>query len=165
MQTRQVYFGQAGIPLFGVQNHYSLIDREWEKKGLLSWCKENEVQFWAWAVLEEGGSTGPKQKDEKFAIMKAIYSRKRRKLNHLFTLMKEVGKNHDLTIPRVAISFVANKGIVPICGCRKPYQVEQLGVAANTKLSETEMKQLEAVADELNVKVLGPDLFRFAVWK
>ena len=149
--------------MFGVQNHYSLIDREWEKNGLLSWCKENGVQFWAWAVLEEGVLTGPKQKDEKVAIMKAIYSRKRRKLNRLFALMKEVGESHDLTIPQVAISFVGNKGIEPIFGCRKPYQVEQLGIAANTKLSEPEMKQLKAIADELNVKVLGPDLFRFAL--
>ena len=154
---------KAGVSLFGVQNHYSLIDREWEKNGLLSWCRENGVQFWAWAVLEEGILTGPKQKDEKFAIMKAIYSRKRRKLNRLFALMKEVGESHDLTIPQVAISFVANKGIVPICGCRKPYQVEQLGGAANTKLSEAEMKKLEELADEVNIKILGPDLFRFAV--
>ena len=156
---------EAGIPLFGVQNHYSLIDREWEKNGLLSWCKENGIQFWAWAVLEEGVLTGPKQKDEKFAIMKAIYSRKRRKLNRLFALMEQVGAEHGMTIPQVAISFVANKGIVPICGCRKPYQVEQLGVAANTKLSEAEMKDLEAASDELNVKILGPDMFRFAVRK
>ena len=156
---------KAGIPLFGVQNHYSLIDREWEKNGLLSWCQENGVQFWAWAVLEEGVLTGPKQKDEKFAIMKAIYSRKRRKLNHLFVLMEEVGKEHGMTIPQVAISFVANKGIVPICGCRKPYQVEQLGTASDTNLSEAEMNALEEAADELNVKILGPDLFRFAVRK
>ena len=27
---------KAGLPLFGVQTHYSLIDREWEKNGLLS---------------------------------------------------------------------------------------------------------------------------------
>ena len=156
---------KAGIPVYGVQNHYSLIDREWEKNGLLSWCRENGVQFWAWAVLEEGILTGPKQQGEKFAIMKAIYSRKRRKLNRLFALMKKVAERHDMTIPQVAISFVANKGIVPICGCRKPYQVEQLKVAADTKLSEAEMRKLEEVADELNVKVLGPDLFRFAVRK
>ena len=109
--------------------------------------------------------TGPKQKGEKFAIMKAIYSRKRRKLNRLFALMKKVAQRHDMTIAQVAISFVVNKGIVPICGCRKPYQVEQLGIAANTKLSKAEMKKLEEVADELNVKVLGPDMFRFAVRK
>ncbi len=46
-----------------------------------------------------------------------------------------------------------------------PYQVEQLSVAASTKLSEEEMKKLEEVADEINVKILGPDLFRFAVRK
>ena len=40
--------------LCGVQNHYSIISREWEKNGLLSWCKENDISFWAWAVLEEG---------------------------------------------------------------------------------------------------------------
>lgn len=97
--------------------------------------------------------------------MKAIYSRKRRKLNRLFALMKKVAKRHDMTIAQVAISFVANKGIVPICGCRKPYQVEQLGAAANTKLSKVEMEKLEEVADQLNVKVLGADMFRFAVRK
>ena len=156
---------KAGIPLFGVQNHYSLIDREWETNGLLSWCRENNVRFWAWAVLEEGILTGPKQKDEKFSIIKAIYSRKRRKLDRLFALMQEVGDRHGLTIPQVAISFVANKGIVPICGCRKPYQVEQLGAAADTKFSEAEMKELEAASDALNMKILGPDLFRFAVRK
>ena len=51
---------------------------------------------------------------------------------------------------------------MPICGRRKPYQVEQLGVAANTKLSDAEMKRLEDGADEVNIK---PDLFRFAVRK
>ena len=164
-QLAKSILDKAGIPLYGVQNHYSLIDREWETNGLLSWCRENNVQFWAWAVLEEGVLTGPKQKNEKFAIMKAIYSRKRRKLDRLFALMQEVGERHNLTIPQVAISFVANKGIVPICGCRKPYQVEQLGAAADTKLSEAEMNALEAASDELNVKILGPDLFRFAVRK
>ena len=79
--------------------------------------------------------------------------------------MQEVGDRHGLTIPQVAISFVANKGIVPICGCRKPYQVEQLGAAADTKFSEAEMKELEAASDALNMKILGPDLFRFAVRK
>lgn len=80
---------------------------------------------------------GPKQKGEKFAIMKAIYSRKRRKLNRLFALMKKVADRHDMTIPQVAIAFVANKGIVPICGCRKPYQVKQLGGCGKYKVERS----------------------------
>ena len=35
----------------------------------------------------------------------------------------------------------------------------------DTLLSEAEMKKLEEVAEELNVKILGSDLFRFSVRK
>lgn len=161
----QKVLSEAGIPLFAVQNHYSLIDREWETNGLLDWCRENNVGFWAWAVLEEGILTGPKKDKEKFSIMKAMFSRKRRKLNRLFSVMGKIGADHGLSIAQVAISFVANKGIVPICGCRKPYQVEELGIAGETELSKEEMDRLQEVSDEMKIKVLGSDLFRFAVKK
>ena len=152
------------IPLYGVQNHYSLINREWEKNGVVNWCHENEVSFWAWAVLEEGMLTDPRVKTSK-SIMKMIFSRKKRKLHSLYVLMNKIGKRHNITIPQVAMSFVSSKGIVPICGCRKPYQVEQLYVAANTKLTDKEIQALEKEADRLNVKILGADIFRFAVGK
>ena len=42
---------KAEIPLYGVQNHYSLIARDWEKNGVVGWCRENGISFWAWAVL------------------------------------------------------------------------------------------------------------------
>ena len=32
---------------------------EWEKNGLVAWCRENDISFWAWAVLEEGMLTDP----------------------------------------------------------------------------------------------------------
>ncbi len=54
---------------------------------------------------------------------------------------------------------------MPICGCRKPYQVDDLSTAANTKLTDKEMKLLENEADKINVKILGADMFRFAVKK
>lgn len=38
-------------------------------------------------------------------------------------------------------------------------------MAGNIVQTDAEMKKLEEVADELNVKILGPDLFRFAVRK
>lgn len=68
--------------------------------------------------------------------------------------------DHDTL--KEAMRTAVNKEIVPICGWRKSYQVEQVGTAANTRLSETEIKKLEEVADELNVKVMEPDMFRFA---
>ncbi len=47
----------------------------------------------------------------------------------------------------------------------KPYQVDDLFAAANTKLTDEEVKFLENEADKLNVKILGADMFRFAVKK
>ena len=94
-----------------------------------------------------------------------MFNRKKRKLYSLYVLMNKVARHHNITIPQVAMSFVSSKGIVPICGCRKPYQVEQLYEAVNTKLTNKEIRLLEEEADRLNVKILGADMFRFAVRK
>lgn len=153
-----------GIPLYGVQNHYSLINREWEKNGLIDWCKENNVQFWAWAVLEEGMLVDPNIKTKK-SIMKVMFDRKKKKLTPLYDLMRKIGKDHDLTIPQVAISYCSSKGIVPVCGCRKPKQAKELKEAVNVKLLPSEIAHLEKLSDKLDVKIMGADMFRFAVNK
>ena len=155
---------QEGIPLYGVQNHYSLLDRKWEKDGLTAWCKENGISFWAWVVLEEGILVPPK-KNEKKSIMKLMFARKRRKLYPLYKTMQEIGRKHQLKIPQVAMCYVSSKGFVPICGCRKPYQVEELAAAVNESLSDEEIRLLEDAADATGVKILGADMFRFAVKK
>lgn len=154
----------AGVALYGVQNHYSLINREWEDKGVVRWCKENGVGFWAWAVLEEGMLVDPSIKTKK-SIMKVIFDKKKRKLLPLYRLMREVGEAHGLTIPQVAIAYCSSKGVVPICGCRRPQQVVELKQAVGVELDAVELKQLEDVADQTGVHILGADMFRFAVPK
>ena len=155
---------KSGIPLYGVQNHYSLISREWEKNGLLDWCKENGVSFWAWAVLEEGMLTDPRIKT-KFSLLKFFMNRQKRKMHELYRMMIAVAKRHNITVPQVAEAYCANKGVVPICGCRKPKQVRELAEAVGIKLTAGEIRRLEEAADHSGAKVLGHDLFRFAVLK
>lgn len=99
------------------------------------------------------------------SLMKIYFNRKKKKLRPLYELMEKIGDNHKLTVPQVAMSFCSSKGIVPVCGCRKPYQVEQLEAAVNIKLTDEEILQLEKEAERLNVKILGADIFRFAVRK
>ena len=155
---------KAGVPLFGVQNHYSIIAREWEQNGLVDWCKANGVQFWAWAVLEEGLLVPPK-KGGKMSAMKLFYLRRQSKLLPLYKKMYIIGRRHNITPAQVAMAFCSSKGIVPICGCRKPYQVKDLDTAADVKLSAREIEVLEKTADSTGVKILGADMFRFAVKK
>ena len=155
---------KAGIPLYGVQNHYSLISREWEKNGLLEWCRENGISFWAWAVLEEGMLTNPRVKT-RFSLMKFFMNRQKRKMHELYRVMIAVAKRHHITVPQVAEAYCVNKGVVPICGCRKPKQVKELAEAVTVKLTPGEMRKLEEAADQSGAKGLGHDLFRFAVLK
>ena len=155
---------KEGIPLYGVQNHYSLISREWEKNGLLDWCRENGISFWAWAVLEEGMLTDPRVKT-KFSLMKFFMDRQKRKMRELYKVMIAVANRHDITVPQVAVAYCANKGVVPVCGCRKPKQVSELAEAVQIKLTEEEIRRLEQAADSSNAKVMGHDMFRILVPK
>ena len=155
---------KAGISLYGVQNHYSIIAREWEKNGLLDWCRENSIAFWAWAVLEEGLLTDPRIK-KKFTIMNIVMDRQKKKLRQLYRVMIAVANRHNITVPQVAEAFCANKGIVPICGCRKPGQVRELAEAVEVKLTKKEIQRLEEAADESQAKGLGYDMFRLFVPK
>ncbi len=155
---------KEGIPLYGVQNHYSILAREWEKNGLTDWCRENHIEFWAWAVLEEGMLTDPRVKG-KTSVMKLIMNRQKKKMHELYRVMIAVAKRHSITVPQVAEAFCANKGLVPVCGCRKPEQVRQLAEAVNVKLSAAEIKRIEEAADSSKAKVLGYDMFRAFVPK
>ena len=155
---------KAGIPLYGVQNHYSIISREWEKNGLLEWCSENGVSFWAWAVLEEGLLTDPRKK-QKLSVMKPFVNRQKRKLRELYKVMISLGKKYDITVPQVAEAFCASKGIVPISGCRRPSQVSELAQAVGIRFTDDEIRRIEAAADRAGAKLLGPDMFRFYVPK
>lgn len=152
-----------GIPLYGVQNHYSLICRDWEKNGLLEWCKENGILFWGWAVLEEGLLTDPRLR--KKSPMKFFFNRKVKKLTPLYRAMIKVAKRRDAKVPQIAMAYCAAKGVIPMCGCRKPEQVKDLAEAVRIKLTDQEMNLLETVADGIKVKIMGPDLFRPFVLK
>lgn len=154
---------EAGIPLYGVQNHYSIICREWEKNGLLQWCRENDISFWGWAVLEEGLLVDPRI--PKKTTMKFVFKKKVRKLTGLYKVMIKIAERHDIKVPQVAMAFCASKGIVPMCGCRKPEQVAELADASRVKLTSGEIKRLEEAADRADVKILGADIFRFFVKK
>ena len=95
--------------------------------------------------------------------MKLIFRNKRRKLAPLYRKMQEIGKVHGLTAAQVAMAFCSSKGLVPICGCRKPYQAQELAQAVSVTLSADEIRELEQIADSLDIRILGADMFRFAV--
>lgn len=151
---------RAGIPLYGVQNHYSILCREWEQNGLLQWCKDNGVQFWAWASLEEGLLAGPVKLS---GVVGLASINKTKKYAPLYAVMEKIGKIHNFSISQVAISYCVTKGVVPMCGCRKPNRVEELAKGASECLTQAEITMIEQVVKKHQLKNFGADIFRFAV--
>ena len=47
-----------GLRLSAVQNHYSLINRSSEDSGILEYCRENDIVFFSYMVLEQGALSG-----------------------------------------------------------------------------------------------------------
>lgn len=154
---------QEGIPLYGVQNHYSIICREWEDNGLLKWCKDNGVAFWGWAVLEEGLLTDPRIR--KKSSMRTFFAGRVKKLKEVYEIMIEVADAHGITVPQVSFAFCAGKGVIPICGCRKPGQVEALASGVKVRLTPDEVNRLEEAADRAGIDIMGTDMFRPFVLK
>ncbi len=159
----QKILAQRGIPLYGVQNHYSIICREWEKNGLLKWCHDNGILFWGWAVLEEGLLVDPRLR--KKSVMKSAFNRKVRALGPVYDVMIDIASSYGIKVPQVAMAFCASKGVIPMTGCRKPSQVKELAQASRIRLANEDISRLESASDQVNVKIMGADIFRPFVLK
>ena len=48
----------AGLKLAAIQNHFSLLYRNSEENGIMKYCEEQGITFFAYMVLEQGALTG-----------------------------------------------------------------------------------------------------------
>lgn len=153
---------RENIPLYGVQNHYSILCRDWEKNGLLDWCKENNVLFWAWSAIDGGVLAGPMKHSGIFGLMARG---KTQKFTPLYKVMKIIGDRHGISLAQVAISYCITKGVVPMCGCRKKTRVDELAKAADIRLTPDEISNIDKTTEAHNLRYMSADIFRFAVRK
>lgn len=146
-----------GIKLAGVQNHYSLIFRKYENENMLSYCKEKNIPFFAYMVLEQGALTGRFNGKNGFPIFSrrgmAFPKRKLKKLEPLFEVLKEIGEKYDLTIAETALAWAISKGTIPIVGVTKEYQATDLIKSNDIIITSNEIKMLENSARSTGVEV------------
>ena len=151
--------GEEGFKISAVQNHYSLLYRSSEKGGVLDYCKENDIQFWAYMVLEQGALSGkydtshplPENSDRG-----KMYNPILPQLEKLISLLKEIGESHGgYNVSQVAEAWAIKKGTVPIIGVTKPLYIDDAIGAASLVLSDEEMALIEQTAEEANVNTKG----------
>ena len=144
------------IKEIGVSNH-NLVHRSSERAGILDFCKENGITFYAYMVLEQGALTGRYNEANPFPAGTGrgeSYNPYLKKLGALVDEMKMIGTRFAASPAQVATAWAIAKGTLPIIGVTKTRQVEEAADAAQICLTEEEVGRLEKLGDETGVHTL-----------
>ena len=150
---------KKGLKVGAVQNHFSLIRRDPEQLKILDWCRENDVPYFAYMVLEQGALSG-KYDDEHpmkgISLRSLEYNRNvMKKLRPLIDRLRELGVKYGVSPAQIAIAWARSKGTIPIVGITKPEQAAELAGSAGIALSTDEAARLEGLADASGVVSRG----------
>ncbi|WP_037325235.1 aldo/keto reductase [Anaerovibrio sp. RM50] len=146
-----------GCKIEAVQNHFSLLNRSSETSGILDYCKENDIIFFAYMVLEQGALSGKYDTSHPFpegSDRARSYNPILPQLEELTKLMQEIGEANGISVAQVATAWAINKGTLPIIGVTKVHHVEDAVKAAGMVLTNDEISRLESVADKANVSTI-----------
>lgn len=149
---------KEGVHLSAVQNHYSLLYRSSEKAGILDYCKEQGIDFWAYMVLEQGALSG--KYDTTHPLPEGsqrgdTYNPLLPQIEKLVAVMRTVGDRYGITPAQVALAWAIAKGTTPIIGVTKAAQVQDAVQAAAITLTEAEVKIIEETAESTGVDTRG----------
>ena len=146
-----------GLKLSAVQNHYSLINRSSEDSGILDYCKENDITFFAYMVLEQGALSGKydtKHPMPEGSARAETYNPVLNKLEILNVELKKLADRYEVGMAQIPVAWAIAKATLPIIGVTKENQVLDAAKAANITLTDEEVKSLEKVADSLGLNVI-----------
>lgn len=148
---------EAGLKLGSVQNHYSLLNRSSEDSGILEYCKENDIIFFSYMVLEQGALSGKYDTAHPFpegSDRANAYGESLAEIEELNKAIAEIAENHDAKVAQLPIAWAIVKGTLPIIGATKVHHVEDAADAVNIELSDDEIKTMEELADKANVNTI-----------
>lgn len=149
--------GEAGLKIGAVQNHFSLLNRSSEESGILEYCKENNITFCAYMVLEQGALSGKYDTKHLFpegSDRASVYNPMMESIEKIMDVVKPISEKYGLSVAQTLIAWAIGKGTLPIIGVTKVYQVEDAVKAASINLSIEDMESMERVADALEVSAI-----------
>ena len=147
----------AGLKLGAVQNHYSLLNRSSEDSGILEYCKENDIIFFSYMVLEQGALSGKYDTAHPFpegSDRANAYGGSLAEIEELNKAIADIAEKHDAKVAQLPIAWAIAKGTLPIVGATKVHHVEDAADAVNIELSDDEIKTMEELADKANVNTI-----------
>lgn len=149
---------KENINISAIQNHYSLLYRSSEYGGILDYCKENNIEFFAYMVLEQGALSGKYNTKYPLPIgsqRAETYNSVLPQLEDLIDYMATIGKKYDASVAQIAIAWTIYKGTTPLIGVTKVSHVEDLVKVADIALNADEVAELERLAEQTGVDTRG----------
>lgn len=158
IQRANEILAEAGFKVSAVQNHFSLLYRSSEKGGVLDYCKENGIEFWAYMVLEQGALSGKYNKENPLPAESdrgQKYNPVLPQLEALTGEMKAIGEKYGASCSQIGIAWAIAKGTMPIIGATKERHVIEAAEAAKIQLTAEEVTRLEQLADATGIDTRG----------
>jgi len=149
---------EAGFKVSAIQNHYSLLYRSSEEAGILQYCKENDITFFAYMVLEQGALSGKYNTANPLpegSGRAQTYNKVLPQLEGLTSTMKEIGSSRNASVAQVAIAWAIAKNTLPIIGVTKVSHVEDVVLASQITLTSQEIETIETLAAKAGVDTRG----------
>ncbi len=146
-----------GLRLSAVQNHYSLLNRSSETSGILEYCRENDIHFFAYMVLEQGALSGRYDTAHPMPEGSArakIYNPVLDRLKILNGELKRLAEKYGVGTAQIPVAWAIAKGTLPIIGVTTKEQVQDAVKAMQVPLTAEDVAQLERVADSLQLDVI-----------
>lgn len=147
-----------GFRISAVQNHFSLLYRSSEEAGILDYCKENDIIFFAYMVLEQGALTGRYSSSNPLPQGSGrgeTYNKILPQLDMLLYAMKNMADKRNAMISQIAIAWAIAKDTLPIIGVTKTKYIAETVAAASISLTNEEMALLENLAAKTGVDTKG----------
>jgi aryl-alcohol dehydrogenase-like predicted oxidoreductase len=142
---------RKGIPLAANQVHYSLLNREVEKNGLLARCKELGIRLIAYSPLEMGLLSGKYTPAHPPPGSRGVrYLGVLNRIQPLIKLMTEIGQDlGGKSNVQVALNWCICKGTLPIPGAKNADQALQNAGALGWRLTDEEVARLDQATDQV----------------
>lgn len=147
-----------GFHISAVQNHFSMIYRSSEEGGILDWCHENGVEFFAYMTLEQGALSGKYSSENPLPADSQrgqTYNPLMPAIDKLVAAMRPIAEAHGVSVAQIPLAWAIAKGTTPIIGVTSPAQVADAAAAASCELTADEMAALETAAAAIGVDTRG----------
>lgn len=148
MLKMQEELAKYSVPLAVNQVEFSVLRRLPETSGLLQTCKDRNIVMQSYSSLAQGRLSGKYNKDNPPPKEYRFSSYDMADIEPALDVLRRIAIQRGKSVSSVALNYNLCKGITPVVGVRKEEQAEANCQALGWRLTDEEVRQIDAVSFE-----------------